>query len=157
MRRIRKYGLIIASVSLLAACQQATLIDRPHVRLHELSVEKIDLDEQTFVLSFDVKNPNPFPLAIREIRYGVKLDGQRFASGESSCELNVAAASDSSFEITVDLNLLRTAPDLLFIVRDGASGAIPYSLEGQFVMDIPTGPEIGFAHTGDIRLSAIGY
>lgn len=157
MPRMRKFSLIVVSLCWLSACQQANLIHRPEVRLHELSVEKIDLDEQTFVLSFDVTNPNPFPLAIRQIRYGVKLDGQRFASGESSCDLNVAAASDSSFEITVDLNLLRTAPDLLFIVRDGASGDIPYSLEGRFVMDVPTEPEIGFAHTGDIRLSPIAY
>ncbi len=157
MQGMLKLILIVAGCQWITACQQANLIHRPEVRLHELSIEKIDLDEQTFVLSFDVKNPNPFPLAIREIRYGVKLDGQRFASGESSCELDVAASSDSSFEITVDLNLLRTAPDLLFIVRDGASGEIPYALEGRFVMDIPTSPEVGFAHSGDIRLSSIAY
>lgn len=151
---LRTPQLVIVGLSALClqGCANTSLIERPVVTLNELSVEKVDLDEQSFVLSFDVQNPNPFPLSIRHIRYGVELDGQRFASGQAYFDLNVPAASDSSFEVAVELNLLRTAPDLLFVVRDGVRGHVPYSLTGRFVMDMPTGPEVQFAHSGDIRL-----
>ncbi|MEM9333385.1 MAG: LEA type 2 family protein [Pseudomonadota bacterium] len=135
----------------------AELFGQPEVSLTDVAVTEIDLKGQTFVLSFDVSNPNPFPLAISKIDYGVELDGLRFASGETHCSIKVPADSRESFEISVDLNLLQTAPRLLFVVRDGVRKEIPYELVGKFVVDVPTSPRIQFENTGNIQLQAANF
>ncbi len=133
------------------------LVSTPQVSLTNLEIVGLGFKGQTFLLSFNVSNPNPFPLPIRNVGYGVKLDGQRFASGETPCEFTVPANGDSSFAISVDLNLLQTAPQLLSIVRDGARRDITYELDGQFAVDIPFTPAISYHDRGAIRLNSDGF
>ncbi len=64
------------------------------------------------------------------------------------------AGGDESFQITVDVDLMRTAPRLLFIVRDGMYRDIPYALEGRFAIDIPFANPVSFRNEGSIRLKA---
>jgi LEA14-like dessication related protein len=108
-------------------------------------------------LSFDVANPNLFPLPVRNIGYGVKLDGHWFASGETVSEFTIPADGETSFAISVDLNLLKTSPQLLSIVRDGTRRDIRYELEGTFGVDIPLTPPIKYRDSGLIRLNSGSY
>lgn len=133
------------------------LISAPQVSLSGVEVVGLGFKNQTFLLSFDVTNPNPFSLPIRSIRYGVKLDGQRFASGEAAYEFSVPANGGTSFAISVDLNLLQTAPQLLAIVRDGTRRSIGYELDGQFAVDIPLTPAIKYQNRGQIRLNSNSF
>ena len=158
MHEIVRTTTALLCVGALSAC--ATLesgIDTPQVSLRDVAVDSLDMKRQTFVLNFDVTNPNPFPLPISRVRYGVELDGHRFASGEAECALVVPAQSDGQFEVTVDLDLLTTAPKLLFIVRDAARRDIPYALTGRLGLNIPMSPAVPFAHEGSIRLQALAY
>ncbi|MDJ0938326.1 MAG: LEA type 2 family protein [Woeseiaceae bacterium] len=141
----------------LSGCATVTesVVSAPDVSLRNVHVARLDLSAQTFVLSFDVTNPNPFPLPVNMIDYGVKLDGRRFASGETDCKIMVPAGSDSEIAISVDLNLLKTDPELLFIVRDAARGDIPYTLEGRMGVDLPATRPMRFEHEGLIRLQAL--
>ncbi len=147
-------GLVLAVVLLSACASLENIISAPNVSLRNVHVENVELGSQTFILAFDVTNPNPFPLPIKMISYGVKLDGQRFASGEAVSAFTVPAGSDGEFAISVDLNLLQTAPQLLFVVRDATRRDIPYSLEGKLGVDIPYTKPIKFENTGLIRLQA---
>lgn len=155
--------LIQFQMALLALCLSAcatapeNLIDSPRVSLSNVRVVGLGFDSQTFLLSFDVANPNPFPLPIRHVGYGVRLDGRRFASGDTASEFTVPANGDTSFAISVDLNLLQTAPQLLWLVRDGTRRDVSYELEGQFAVGIPLMPQINYRDTGRIRLSAITF
>lgn len=144
---------LLASL-LLGCASTGKLVDTPSVRLNDVRFTEIDLSNQTFLLDFRVSNPNPFPLPVRAISYGVELDGFRFASGETQCNFSVPASGEGSFEISVDLNLMRTAPQLLFIVRDGMQRNIPYALNGRFEVDIPLVPAVSFRNDGTIRLHA---
>jgi LEA14-like dessication related protein len=144
-----------AVASLLLGCASTgNLVDAPSVRLSNVELTKIDLDDQTFLLDFEVSNPNPFPLPVRSISYGVELDGFRFASGETRGDFTVPAGGDGKFAISVDVDLMRTAPQLLFIVRDGVHRDIPYELQGRFEVDIPLAPALSFRNDGRIRLQA---
>ena len=105
-------------------------------------------------MAFDVTNPNPFPLPIKSVNYNVTLDGHRFASGAAVSAFTVPAGSDSEFGISVDVNLLQTAPELLFIVRDASRRDIPYVLKGQLGVDIPFTKPVKFENAGFIRLQA---
>jgi LEA14-like dessication related protein len=146
-------------MALLAVCLSAcatvpeSLIDSPKVDLRNVQVLGFGFRSQTFLLSFDVANPNSFPLPIRSVGYGVRLNGQRFASGETTSEFTVPANGDTSFAISVDLNLLQTSPQLLSIVRDGSRRDVGYELEGRFAVDIPFAPEVRYHDTGSIRLN----
>lgn len=148
-----KYIGLGATAWLLTACASTgNLVESPHVTLRDVKVTSIDFDGQTFLLDFDVTNPNPFPLPISAISYGVELDGHRFASGETQGDFSFPASSDGGFSISVDLNLMRTAPQLLFIVRDGVHRDIPYALTGTFDVDIPFMNAVSFKTSGTIRL-----
>lgn len=146
--------LVLAMTSLAACATVEDLVVAPAVSLRNVHVQDIDLSGQTFVLSFDVTNPNAFALPINTINYGVELDGHRFASGEAQSAFTVPARGDGEFAISVDLNLLRTAPELLFIVRDGVRGDIPYRIEGQFGVDLPFAKPIHFSNNGKIQLQS---
>ncbi|MDH5620787.1 MAG: LEA type 2 family protein [Gammaproteobacteria bacterium] len=143
----------------LSSCASMTddLVSSPHVNLRDVQLVGLDFNRQTFLLSFDVTNPNPFSLPVRSVGYGVKLDGQYFASGETTSEFRVPADGNASFAISVDLDLLKTAPQLLSIVRDGAREDIHYDLEGRFGVDLPFVPILKFSDSGVIRVTSSRY
>jgi LEA14-like dessication related protein len=149
-------GVMAAAIIILAGCASvpSTLVEAPYVSLNRVEVQRLDLDSQTVLLGFDVTNPNPFPLPVRALSYGVRLDGYRFASGETSGDFTVPAQSDSAFAISVELDLLTTAPGLINIVTDGAHRDIPYDLAGEFDVDVPFAPPVPFETSGTIRLFA---
>jgi LEA14-like dessication related protein len=146
--------MLFVMIVLTACASLETLIEQPRVSLRNVQVEKLAVNEQSFLLSFDVTNPNPFPLPVTSIDYGVELDGHRLASGAATSEFTVGAGSDGEFAISVNVNLLQTAPELLFIVRESVWQEIPYTLEGRLGVDIPYVQPIKFKTNGLISLQA---
>ncbi len=131
-----------------------SLIQSPYVSLSQVQFRSLDIDGQTVVLAFDMTNPNPFPLPVESLSYGVRLDGYRFASGRTTGEFTVPAQSDTAFAIEVELDLLKTAPKLINLVRQGAIRDVPYDLSGEFQVDVPFAPSVAFENNGTIRLVA---
>ena len=152
--RFRNIALSAVACFATGCASTGAIVEKPGVSLRNVQIADIDLDGQTFVLQFDVDNPNPFPLPIRAVSYGVELEGLRLASGETECAFTVPAGGDGHFEITVDVDLMRTAPQLMFIVRDGIYRDIPYALEGRFAIDVPFANPVAFRNEGSIRLNA---
>lgn len=150
-----KSALMLLVSGFLSACAGMEFaINPPVVSLTAVEVADADFSKQTFVLSFDVVNPNSFTLPINYVTYGVTLDDQRFASGESVASFTVPANGDGEFAISVDLDLFRTAPQLLYIVRDGATRDLSYELSGKLGIDIPFVDSVPFRHSGEIRLQS---
>ncbi len=148
-------GSMALTAVLLSACASLeNIINPPQVSLRNVRVENINFRVQTFILAFDVTNPNPFPLPINTIRYGLELDGHHFVSGQAVSAITVPAGSGGAFAISVSMNLLSTAPELMFVVRDGTRRAIPYLIEGSLGVAIPYTKAIKFENTGFIRLQA---
>ncbi len=154
---VNKTACILIAVSIASCASMEELVSEPRVSLRQVQMTELDLNKQTFVLDFDVTNPNPFPLPIKNVSYGVELDGQRFASGATQSAFTVPAGSDGAFAISVSLNLLQTAPQLLFIVRNGVRKDVPYKLEGSFEVDMPFVRPLSFTNTGTIRLHASDF
>lgn len=154
---IRGYGLVLALLATAftgCATTMESLVKSPDVKLSNVQIVGLGLKSQTFLLSFDVRNPNGFSLPVRSVNYGVRLDGQRFASGETPSEFSIPANGDAQFAISVDLNLLQTAPQLLSIVRQSVRDEVSYELEGTLAVDIPLAPPVSFRNAGSIRLSS---
>ena len=101
---------MLATLCLLTACASTgDLISAPGVSLRNVEIANIDFTGQTFLLGFDVTNPNPFPLPVRTISYAVELEGYRFASGSTAGGFTVPSTGDAEFTISVELDLLKTA------------------------------------------------
>jgi LEA14-like dessication related protein len=147
-------GLLLASTLLSACASTGELVSAPDVSLRNVQLTDVGLSRQTFLLSFDVSNPNPFPLPISTVAYGVELDSQRFASGRTQGGFTVPASGDGEFAISVELNLLKTAPQLLYIVRDGEKRDVAYELKGELGVDIPLVKPMNFESSGAIRFLA---
>jgi LEA14-like dessication related protein len=147
---------MIVTLTALGGCESLpeNLISTPEVELRNVQVMGLGFKSQTFLLSFDVSNPNPFRLPVNHIAYDVRLDGRRFATGETASDISIPANGDSQFSISVDLDLLSTAPQLLSTIREGVRGDIPYELEGQLGIDIPMTPPVRYRTAGNIRLLA---
>ena len=160
MKTIRT-TLCVCAVAALSACASLpeSLVASPRIELVNIQVAGLGFKSQTFLLSFKVDNPNPFALPVTRIGYGIKLDGQRFASGETMSNLRIPGNGSGEFAISVDVDLLTTAPQLLAIVRDGARRDIAYDLEGRLGVDLPLAPELKYRSSGAVRLaeSATSY
>ncbi len=143
----------------LGACASLpeNIVAKPEVQLRDVRVLGLGFKNQTFLLSFDIHNPNPYPLPVNHISYGVRLDGQRFASGQTESDISVPSGGDAEFAISVELDLLTTAPRLLSIVREGVRRDIAYELEGQLGIDIPMTPPVSYRSDGLIRLNTSGF
>lgn len=140
---------------LLASCaSMEPVISAPNVSLRNVQVQKLNFKAQTFLLGFDITNPNPFPLPVSHVSYGVELDGRHFAGGSASSAFTVGAQSDAEFSISVELDLLRTAPQLLYVIHDGVTQDIPYRLKGELGVDVPFTKPMAFESSGEIRLFA---
>ena len=151
---IRPMGILVCSWFISACAATGDLVSTPEVQLTEVQVTSLDVSGQVFRLGFDVSNPNPFPLPVTGVSYGVELDGQRFATGKTSGSFVVPARGSGDFAISVELDLLRSAPRLLYSLSDGVRDAIPYSLEGSLGIDIPFTEPLKFRSTGEIRILA---
>ena len=132
------------------------LLNPPEVTLRSVSLGAMGFSRQTFLLGFNVRNPNAFALPIKHVSYGVKLNEQPFARGETVADFDVAANAVSEFTISVELDLLRTAPQLLYTVRDGVNSALSYELNGKLGIDLPLVDPVAFRSSGEIRLNADG-
>ena len=72
IENFRDYFLLSAMVSLSACAATGTIIDSPSVNLTGVEFTSANFRRQTFVLSFDVSNPNPFPLPVKSVAYQEK-------------------------------------------------------------------------------------
>lgn len=143
-------------VSIAGCAGTSSLVSAPTVDLDHVEVAELAFSGQTFLLAFNVANPNPFPLPIRSIAYGLELDGQRFASGATAGGFTVPASGQTEFAISVELDLLKTAPPLLYTVKDSLKQDVPYELEGEFGLDIPAMEPLRFRSSGAVRFSEFG-
>ena len=57
-------------------------------------------------------------------------------------------------QISVELDLLRSAPQLLYTVRDGVHSEIPYAVKGSLGIDIPLVKPVRSQSSGEIRVNA---
>ena len=154
MGTFTRYAAYLVAWSLLAGCASVTgSIGQPGVKLKNVRLGSFDFSRQTFVLGFDVVNPNPFPLPVNYVRYAVQLDDQRFASGETVAAFTVPANGKNDFAISVELDLLRSAPQLLYTVRDGMTRELSYELSGKLGIDLPLVEPVSFKSSGMINVA----
>jgi len=153
-KRVFAPGLLLFA-SMFASCSTTGVsIEKPAVTLSGVEMNSLSFSGQSFLLSFDVSNPNPFPLPIRSVRYHLQLANQTFASGETQGDFLVPASGDSEFDINVQLDLLKSAGQLTGILRNGMREPVPYQLSGSLAVDIPYVKPLPFSTSGVIAIAS---
>ena len=146
---------ILAATCFLAACAgPVTLVDSPTIRLTRIEPGHMSFNRQTFVLGFDISNPNAFPLPVEVLSYDVSIADQQFASGKTKGAFTVPANGDGTFAISVDLDMIQQASRVASLLRAGSQGRIPYELNGSLTVDIPFTRPIPFSNSGSIALAS---
>lgn len=153
IENFRNFILLTAVFYLSACAGTGTVINSPKVDLIGVELTAADFRSQTFLLSFDVSNPNPFPLPVKMVSYRVTFNDQKFAGGETQGSFTVPARGDDSFAISVDLDLLGSATQLTSLVRGGFSEDVSYELKGSLAVDIPFVSPIPFSSSGVINMT----
>jgi len=150
---VRKHFLLFALVSLSGCAGTGSVIDSPRVDLTAVELTSANIRRQTFLLSFDVSNPNPFPLPVKAVDYEVIFDDRKFASGQTQGNFTVPASGDDSFAISVDLDFLSSATHLTSLFSGGFRENISYELQGSLAVDIPFVKPIPFSNSGVINMT----
>ncbi|MEM7430601.1 MAG: LEA type 2 family protein [Pseudomonadota bacterium] len=151
-RRFQWLVIGVSSVLLQSCASLEGLIQTPSVSLNSIKVTDLDFSGQTFSLGFDVSNPNPFSLPITSINYSVSLDGEHFAGGKTDADLTVPAQGDTEFAISVELDLIRTAPKLLYLIRESRDRGISYRVKGDLGVDVPVVDSVPFDANGIVQV-----
>jgi len=153
--RVLLIAIVILPVLTLSGCASSGhLVRQPTVQLSGVEMTRLKLSGQTCRLSFAVSNPNPFPLSINSVRYHVQLSEQRFASGETPGNFSIPAESDGRFDISVDLDIMKTAPRLTNVLRGIARESVTYELNGTFSLDMPLVKSVPFSTSGVITIAS---
>lgn len=148
-------GALVAASALLSGCASTgPAIVAPELELRSVELTELGFYGQTFLLGFDVHNPNPFPLPVRNVRYELTLDNRRFAGGETQSGFVVGAKSDAEFAISVELDLRQSASGFHTLIESGFERAVKYELQGSLRLDLPAAPPISFSEAGTVRLRA---
>ena len=154
MNSIRNLFVLVAALWLSGCATGQTFVKSPSISLTGVELSKIHFSRQTFLLSFNVRNPNAFPLPVKRIRYKIMLEDKRFAGGETQSDFVIPARGDSEFIISVDLDILQSGADLAAIIHSGVRGDIGYALDGSLTVDIPLTRPIDFSTTGTVMVQA---
>lgn len=145
---------ILVSIGVAGCAGTSLSIEKPTVQLSSVAVDQLSFTGQTFLLSFDVSNPNPFPLPVRSVRYHVQLADQTFASGETLGDFSIPASGDGNFDISVELDILKSASSLTGVLRGGMGQPVPYELNGSLAVDIPFVKPVPFSTSGVITIAS---
>ena len=153
IENFRKIFLLFAVISLSACAGTGTVIDSPRVNLTGVELTSASFRRQTFLLRFDVSNPNPFPLPVKAVEYRVDFDNEKFAGGKTQGSFTIPARGDDSFAISVDLDILSTATHLNSLLGGGFRENVSYELKGSLAVDIPFVSPIPFSSSGVINMT----
>ena len=148
------FAVLAAVLSLTSCASPGEMIDTPSVALTGIQMNEFSFSGQSFMLSFDVDNPNPFPLPVSSIRYHVQIANESFASGGTASDFMVPAGGNGAFDISVELDVLKSASQLGSILRTGMREPLEYKLDGSLAVDIPYVKPVPFSTSGVIPVAA---
>ena len=145
----------LALLTVCGGCASGgSLVQSPQVELTSVEVSEINFTNQTFLLGFNVNNPNAFPIPVRGVSYRVRLNNEHFAGGDTQSNFTVPAGGDGNFVISVDLDLLKSGAQLASILRSGVHERVDYEVFGDLDVDIPFAPTLRFSNNGTIRVQS---
>jgi LEA14-like dessication related protein len=135
-------------VVLLFAAGCVPNFERPTLDVVSIEYKSGNLLQQTFLVKFQIKNPNDRALPVRGLHADLNIGGERIASGVSDRAFVVPPLGQSDFDMTISANM---ALALLKLANQHAD-SIDYELTGEVSLDLPFMRKLPFRQSGSLSL-----
>ena len=120
----------------------------PEVKLRRLQVDSIALDVVKTRFYLDVTNPNPLPIHLGGLGYGLMLDGQRVVQGSIDEAIDLPARGRAAIQVPLDVPLGSSTKAVLRLLR---KEKVKYALATRFRFRLGSGLiEVPLRFTGEI-------
>lgn len=122
-------GALLALAAVLPACSGAKA---PRFEVRDVAVT--EQTDQGVVVTFRVaaENRNPEPLPLRNVRYGLSLDGRRVFTGERSAETTLRRFGTQEFLLPVSIPF-----DEATGLAAAPVGQMPYAFDATIEYELP--------------------
>ena len=151
MTRMRAIAAAAAVALLGGGCALAPKFTTPTLTIVGVKLEGSDLLAQRLKVRVHVQNPNDRTLPIKAIGYTLEVDGQPFATGDSTGSFVVPALGEAEFDMNVTTNMAGTLLRLLARPSD-ARASVPYRLAGKISLSEGWLQSIPFEQHGTFSL-----
>lgn len=135
---------------------QLPVVKAPGVKIAGLQRKSVTLSGADLALLLDVENPNAFQLALGQLRYGFKVNGETWASGSHPTGLKVPAAGSGRIAIPMTLNFIEMGRAAFAMVS--GNQPLQYQFDGDTIVEtsLPMLKQIpwSMARSGEISVSS---
>jgi LEA14-like dessication related protein len=113
----------------------------PKVSLKDVRISDIALTGATMKLVLDMKNDNPFTVALSGLKYGLKLGGKEVANGVVKEIPPIGEKTSSVLEIPLKLSFFKLGRSVYNLLTESSSD---YELTGEMKVAVPEKGEKSF-------------
>ncbi len=138
--------LLFVLLSLQGCTAVPGLIERPEVSVQDVTLQSLSLQQGSALIRLSLTNPNPFPIPLHGIRYGLKLNGHQVANGAQAQNRSIQPQETATLAIPVHMNmgeLFQVVPTVL------QQGGANYELQGEISLPLINIP---FSRRGGIGI-----
>ncbi len=123
----------------------------PEISLKQVRVTSLSLAGATVKFTVDLKNKNPFALALQGIQYRIRLGGTAFAKGKARAVYSITERGTSTVEIPVRVNFLKLGRSAYNLLAEKSSS---YEISGELNIQVPKlgQKSFPFKKTGEVPI-----
>lgn len=159
-RKAAIFFLVWTTMGILScASLRQELIRKPAVSFEQMELHDMSLFEATAIFKFNVLNPNPMGLSIRNIAYHLNISDKKFIKGISDKDLRVRAAGSGKLELPIAISYADLSESVSDKVEYDIFGSvevgpftIPYRARGP--LSLPKPPKLSLKA---IRVTEISH
>jgi LEA14-like dessication related protein len=138
--------LLLALLICITACTPKYA--RPIVTVMSIQMQGGNLLQQSFLVKFQVQNPNNRALPVSGLHAELNVLGQRIASGVSNHAFVVPPMGESEFDMTITANMALA----LLQLSNQHGDSIAYEVNGTASLDLPFLHDLPFHQAGSFQL-----
>lgn len=141
-------GALLAALALAAA---GCGLKAPTMQLQHLRIDQLNVTGMTLQVRFQVRNPNPEPLRVRNFEYELELNGSRLGRGYHPDSFELEGFGARTVESSFDLNFLSLPGGVRAVLERDRVRA---DVRGGFFVEQPDGglKRLGFSSNAEVRL-----
>jgi len=153
MKKSMNVLLSLWLVLLLSACSNAAdlsalsqFVKPPKVSVEDVVLQDLSMTQGTALLRLNVSNPNPIPIPLEGIEYGLNLNGKTVAQGQQAQQITLQPNQPASVEIPIQVGfqeLLGMLPGITGL------GDVNYDLQGAVSLPML---KIPFSRRGNVAI-----
>jgi len=144
---------VLLCLLMLCAAACAPKFERPVLTVSSVELQSGNLFQQSFLVKFQVQNPNNRELPVQGLHAELDVGGQRIASGVSNRAFVVPPMGQSEFDMTITANMAAAVLQL----ANRHADSIDYEVTGAANLDLPFLHDLPFHQTGSFSLDSLNH